>query len=1100
MFRLRVAAVTTLLMLGTALQAAPAAAVDNVEVTVTIMTYQEIDCPDNFLVPCPGDYYAAVAIGAHDFESTPKGPVDTATHSPYWRVTQTVDRDQGIGGNLPGFIPIRIELWDDDEDGINSDEMVDISDDGPDGQGPGNHDRTLDLVVDARRGDWDGESGRNGMWSQGGTLPRSRILFDVSISGNGDVDEDGIPDGVERFGIRRIADGGVVANLANFGTPTPQRADPCRKTILLEIDFMTGAADGHSHFPKDAAITEVSQAFANAPVGAVSPCPYTFDGFGSTGGVQLLIERGNTIPETAVFTLDDLVSTRNDAANFAPERRPYFHYAVFAHDQAAGKTSSGVCCRDGKDFIVTLGSWRTRCIGPGPDGTLETTAASDDVVVGATIQNGPNRTCNTAAAGTDRQTVAVGGGAADHAVGTVRDQSGTIMHELGHALGLEHRGRDDVNHSPNYLSNMNYHFQAGIPQAGVAGSTLDYSRNALPTLTEASLNENVGIGGPSTLLTTWFDPTGTLRTANAGGAIDWNQNATIEPVTPPPGAPPPPPVSVDLNNDSACVGPGPNGTLDTTVLGGDDAVANGVIGNGINDTCETTPAPDDVRITTGAAGTPINWICVGTAANEQLAAQSVRGGDDQRFSNKITAGPNQVCESTAGGGDIQVVPLGTSEPPFHPGWDDWSNLRYRAALSRSAAGQGAGHEHGELDYAYVLFTEARFRELMDPDLAARKVVDKADATPGETLRYTVTATNVGTGDATAVSVTDTLPDGTVQERVLPNLIPRQSREERFNYTVPCGTRDGTVLVNRATLSATDLQGGAEANTANNSGSASTTVHAPVMTLAKIATPSVNAGEAITYRLTYANTGSGDATNVVVTDTLPVDVYYSPALDTGAGPRPDSVTVNADGTRTLQWNLGTVAKHSEPFVLEFTARPTLLALGGTTYHNSASLTFSDANGCTYLPVTAAAPSAISVVAPTRDPLTIGFWRNHPERWTDETLARIQATDQRYDGADGSVPDSRLSAGEVTAVLAPASGASVVLRQQLLAVYLNLAERRINAGTAISSKLASSLQLHDVRSAAIFGIDTLALSAPSNRTRYANATDVLDEINNNKSPVY
>ena len=43
---------------------------------------------------------------------------------------------------------------------------------------------------------------------------------------------------------------------------------------------------------------------------------------------------------------------------------------------------------------------------------------------------------------------------------------------------------------------MNYLFQGGIPLAA-GGSVLDYSSQVLPTLTESSLNENAGIGGPA---------------------------------------------------------------------------------------------------------------------------------------------------------------------------------------------------------------------------------------------------------------------------------------------------------------------------------------------------------------------------------------------------------------------------------------------------------------------------------------------------------------------------------------------------------------------------------------------------------------------------
>lgn len=1109
------AVVTAAAVLGSLVLAQPAAAADDVPVTVTILTYQEVDCPDDTLVPCPGDYYAKVAIGPHDFVRTPDGPTDRATHSPYWRVTQTVDRSQASS------IPVRIELWDDDLDDANPDDMMDVS--------SGDPDRTIDMTLNLFTGRWTGDAGADGTWSQGANVPRARLLFDISLSSTGDLDGDGIPDAVERFGVRHIENGTVAVETRPYGTVDPAPADPCRKTILLEVDYMSGAADGHTHRPQDAALAEVQQAFADAPVPGV-PCPYTQLGFGGSG-VQLLVQVDQTLPEQAVYDLDDLTTTR--ATQFSPAARPYVHYAVFAHDQEAGSSSSGLCCREGKDFIVTLGSWRTTCVVPGPDGTLDTTRAGDDQVVGTTIVNGgnrlcdstppanddlsvgpgcvgpgpngvrdttaanddvqtaasvtwgPDRVCDTTAAGDDTQQLDVGAPRSWHAAGSVRDQSGTLMHELGHALGLAHRGRDDVNHAPNYLSAMSYFFQQGIPRAGAPGSVLDYSRTALPTLDERLLNENNGVGGPSTLLTRWFDPTGAVQSANAGGPIDWDRNGTIGFST------------VDLNNDSACVAAGANGTLESTP-GGDDAVANGVVHNGSNNVCQTAPAADDMRVFTGQGGTPINGMCVGRGPDGRIT--STRAGDDVAFTDQITAGPDQVCQTIAVGDDVQVTPDGSSEPALHPGWDDWSNLRYTGVLAVVGAGQDAGHAHGDIDYSHVRFLESRDALLMDPDLRGTKTVDLAVATPGDRLTYTVTAANTGTGDATVVRFVDTLPDGTVVTRTSPDILAGRSRAETFSYLVPCGTADGTVLTNRATLSARNLQGLLEVDRSNNAASASTTVSAPVLELAKTATSTVGAGEAVTYRLTYENTGGGDASAVVVTDTLPADVYYSPALDIGAGPGPDSVTLNADGTRTLTWRVGAVPAGSGETTLEFTARPTLLSLGGTAYRNAASLTFTDANGCTYPPVTAAASSTITVVPASGDPLTIGYWRTHPGRLTAETLARVQATDQRYDGADGSTPDGRLTVAEVEAALAPAGAPSVVLGQQLLATYVNLAERRINAGTEISSRLASRLGLDDVRDAALYGIDTMTLSPAQNRTRYSNAIDVLDEINRNRSPRY
>jgi uncharacterized repeat protein (TIGR01451 family) len=316
------------------------------------------------------------------------------------------------------------------------------------------------------------------------------------------------------------------------------------------------------------------------------------------------------------------------------------------------------------------------------------------------------------------------------------------------------------------------------------------------------------------------------------------------------------------------------------------------------------------------------------------------------------------------------------------------------------------------------------------------------------------------------------------------------------FTVPCDTADQAVLTNRVALAATDVLG----TPFTDSDSVETTVHAPVIALAKAGSASANAGEAITYTLTYENTGSGDATDVTITDRLPAGVYYSTALDLGDGPAPDTVVSNADDSTTLTWEIGDLAGGSGPQTIEYTVRPTLLFLGGETVVNDAALAFENENGCVFEGERASASSDITVVVPTEDPLTIGYWRTHPADWSMETLARIQATDQRFDGADGSTPDGSLSAAEVSAVLLPGDGARV-LEQQLLATYLNLATRRINAATEIDSRLARRLGLANVRDAVIYAHDTLELPATkANRSRYSDATTVLDEINNNKSEVY
>lgn len=434
------------------------------------------------------------------------------------------------------------------------------------------------------------------------------------------------------------------------------------------------------------------------------------------------------------------------------------------------------------------------------------------------------------------------------------------------------------------------------------------------------------------------------------------------------------------------------------------------------------------------------------------------------------------------------------------GYDDWANIQYKL----QANGGGAGASGGYVEATPEIIEHAQ--ALVAATFRATPNVDKtgpADAEPGDTLNYTLTATNTskdGTWANSAafnVVLTDTKPDGSTVGFTLGTIAAGGSLSRSTSHLVPCSTRDGATLTNSVSLAAADFVG----TSLSASDAVTTTIHAPVLTLSKTATASVNAGEAITYTITYENTGSGDATNVAITDVLPAGMYYSLALDLGAGPQPTTVTRNGDGTTTLLWTIGSLAAASGPRTIEYTARPTLLFLGGETLTNTAKLTFANKNNCTFETAPASASTTISVVPPTRDPLSMGFWRNHPELWSSEFLARLQATDQRFDGADGSTPDGALSVAEITSVLEPSGNGDRVLRQQTIATLLNLASRRINAATAIDSRLATDLALGNVRDAVVYAQGTLdqPLSKATQR-RYSDATSILDGINTNRIVVF
>ena len=200
--------------------------------------------------------------------------------------------------------------------------------------------------------------------------------------------------------------------------------------------------------------------------------------------------------------------------------------------------------------------------------------------------------------------------------------------------------------------------------------------------------------------------------------------------------------------------------------------------------------------------------------------------------------------------------------------------------------------------------------------------------------------------------------------------------------------------------------------------------------------------------------------------------------------------------SARWRL-----HTGPKVIAFTARPTLLALGGTSFVNNVALDYQSTAGCVFAALHASGATTITVVPPSKDPLSQGYWSTHPTEWTSEIRARVQATDQRYDGRDGSASNGALSAAEVTAMFASGGNFPNSLEQQLLGTYLNLATRRINAGTAIASKTSTKLGLANVRGAALYATGTLLLPVTSaTRAQYTDINAVLEDINQNKIEKY
>lgn len=235
-------------------------------------------------------------------------------------------------------------------------------------------------------------------------------------------------------------------------------ASPVHKNILLEYDWFEDNAEPetcgpHSHRPTDSAIAALSDAFSNAPLeNPDGVMGITLINDYGQGGV---FTGGNYVPDDdgviagGVNDSDFQTIKRN---NFAQNRLGYFHYVLLPHRYNTDSSSSGQAEWPGNDLIVSL-----------------------------------------------------------YCYGTDKNVSHTIMHELGHNLGLGHGGDNACNYKPNYNSVMNYRYQfPGVDNNcdPEGDDVLDYSRGQRLTLDENDLDENDGTCGTV--------------------AWDWNADGSIE--------------------------------------------------------------------------------------------------------------------------------------------------------------------------------------------------------------------------------------------------------------------------------------------------------------------------------------------------------------------------------------------------------------------------------------------------------------------------------------------------------------------------------------------------------------------------------------------
>ncbi len=224
-----------------------------------------------------------------------------------------------------------------------------------------------------------------------------------------DSDRDGIPDSAKIAGNTY---GGL--DLYAMG------ARPGRRDIFVEIDYMKG--NDVAMTPLREALQKMVDAFALKGIAVHLDTGNLYsEGFDPA---QFNLGGGNPLTYARCVELAPASSQSHagcaslyqyKSANFDVRRKQFFHYAVFGQSQNLDGSggASGVAEVYGNDLIVTVGG------------------------NGLNTRNITNRNL------------------------LINIQASTLMHELGHNLGLLHGGHENVNYKPNHYSIMNYMYQFG---------------------------------------------------------------------------------------------------------------------------------------------------------------------------------------------------------------------------------------------------------------------------------------------------------------------------------------------------------------------------------------------------------------------------------------------------------------------------------------------------------------------------------------------------------------------------------------------------------------------------------------------------------------
>ncbi|MCP5089305.1 MAG: DUF11 domain-containing protein [Gammaproteobacteria bacterium] len=298
---------------------------------------------------------------------------------------------------------------------------------------------------------------------------------------------------------------------------------------------------------------------------------------------------------------------------------------------------------------------------------------------------------------------------------------------------------------------------------------------------------------------------------------------------------------------------------------------------------------DYVEIVPIAGNTLVDDIAIDPATGVLYASTNSGGSSDRLIRiNKLTGATTDVALITV----PDIEGLGTDASGQLWGTSGTQGILYEINKVTGVGSNGRTIDNGG-DYESVdCFA---FSPSVTADLSVDKTVDNATPSEGDTITYTVTVTNGGTGPATVVQLMDALPSGVTLVSAIPsqgtydsitgdwyvgNLAVGSSASLVIQATVDAGT-GGTVITNTASV---EFLSQIDQNPANDVASVDINPRGrPNLTVVKAVTtledpingtagPKAIPGATVSYLILTTNTGVGtvDTDTLIVTDPMPAN--------------------------------------------------------------------------------------------------------------------------------------------------------------------------------------------------------------------------------------